>query len=116
MSGLREFIGRLEEEGKLVRVKDEVSVRFEAAAIIKEFEREKAIYFEKIKESNFHVVAGLCGSRERLCMALNLASTDKLYEKILEALKNPTKPQIVSDGEVREVSNEALNHFKREAY
>lgn len=120
MTSLRDFISLLENNSKLIRVKNSVSARFEVAAIIKEFEVRKAILFEKIEESSFSLVAGVCGDKERVCMALN-TNQENLYKKILNALKNPTKPVIVDDGEVKEVIERPdlkkfpiLTHYEKE--
>ena len=99
---LREFFNLLEKENKALRIKEEVSVKFEIPFITKKLEPYKAVMFEKVKEAKIPVVAGICGSRERICRALNI-NEEKLYDKILEALKNPLKTKIVEDGEVKEV-------------
>ncbi len=120
MASLREFISQLKNKKKLVKVKDKVSAKFEAAAIIREFEAKKAVFFEKIEESNFPVVAGVCGDKERICMALNI-DQENLYKKILNALKNPIKPVVDNNGEVKEVIEKPnlkkfpiLTHYEKE--
>ncbi|MCX8176021.1 MAG: UbiD family decarboxylase, partial [Candidatus Bathyarchaeota archaeon] len=99
---LREFFTILEKENKALRIREEVSVRFEIPFIAKELEPCKAVMFEKVKESKIPVVVGVCGSRDRICRALNVVE-EQLYNKILEALKNPLKAKVVEDGEVKEV-------------
>ncbi|MEM2466144.1 MAG: UbiD family decarboxylase, partial [Candidatus Bathyarchaeia archaeon] len=67
------------------------------------------------------IVANVCGTRKRICEALNI-EPEGLYQKLLEAWRNPQKPKIVDDGAVREVMEEPdllripiLTHFERDA-
>ncbi len=102
MTSFRDFLNQLEEEGELLRIRDRVSSKFEASAIIKKLEGKKAVFFEDVDGLSIPVVAGLCTSEEKLCKALNI-KTDSLYETILQALNSPKKPQIVENGEVKEI-------------
>ncbi len=102
LTSFRDFLNQLEEEGELLRIRDRVSSKFEASAIIKKLEGKKAVFFEDVDGLSIPVVAGLCTSEEKLCKALNI-KTDSLYETILQALNSPKKPQIVENGEVKEI-------------
>jgi len=66
-------------------------------------------------------VAGVCGTRQRLCWALGV-SQDALYQKIIDAWRKPTQPKVVRGGPVNEVVEKArlsrlpiLTHFERDA-
>ena len=48
--GFRDFIAQLEKEGKLTRIKKEVSTDLELAAILEAL-GEKPCFFEKVKET-----------------------------------------------------------------
>ncbi|MGP3667701.1 MAG: UbiD family decarboxylase [Candidatus Bathyarchaeota archaeon] len=119
---LREFFNILEKENKALKIKEEASVKFEIPFIAKKLEPYKAVMFEKVKEAKIPVVAGICGSRERICKALNV-NEKGLYDKILEALKNPLKAEVVEDGEVKEVKEKPnlerfpiLIHYEGDKY
>jgi UbiD family decarboxylase len=118
---LRSFINFLEEKGDLIRIEKEVSTRFEASAIMKKMDSGPALFFEKIKESKMQMVAGICGSKSRLCEALG-TTEDKIYNIILNSIRAPTKPKFVDDGPVKEVIEEPklsrfpiLIHYEKDA-
>ncbi|MCK4996443.1 MAG: UbiD family decarboxylase, partial [Thermoplasmatales archaeon] len=54
---LRDFLAKLEKEGKLVRIKKEVSTKYEIANIIYSID-EKPIIFEKVKGYSMPIFAG----------------------------------------------------------
>ena len=56
--GFRSFIEALDKKGELTRITKPVSTEFELAGIINAL-GEKPVYFEKVKESVYPVVAGL---------------------------------------------------------
>ena len=61
--GLRAFIEQLEDNGQLTKIRKPVSTEYELAGVINAL-GEKPVYFEKIKESPYPVVAGLVSSKE----------------------------------------------------
>jgi UbiD family decarboxylase len=60
--GFRSFLEHLEREGKVTRIKKEVSTELELAGIIDAL-GEKPCFFENVKESSIPVVAGLVSSK-----------------------------------------------------
>lgn len=98
---LRNFIKELDELGKLHKIKEEVSTKFQAAQIIKKFDGE-ALLFEKVKNFSNKIVAGVCSSRDKICLALKV-SKENLHKKILDSLNSPKKPSIVNDASVKTV-------------
>lgn len=119
---LRDFLKRMEAEGEVLHIKDKVSPKFEMAALMKTFDKGPIILFENVKKSSTKVVANVCATRERICKALNI-SRERLYNRLVEAWKNPTTPKIVEDGPVKDVVKErfdlseipVLTHFKYDA-
>lgn len=91
-----------ERKGDVFRVSREVSVKFEASALIKRLEARAILYLEKIRESSFPVVAGVCGSRARILKALGVGEAE-LYSRLLKAFQSPLKAERVEDGPVKEV-------------
>ena len=118
---LRSFLGEMQKKNQLVQVDDEVSPRFEVSAFMKELDGGTILYFDNVKGSRTKIVAGVCGTRERLCWALGVTQ-ENLYQKITESWRKPTPPKIVRGGPVNEVVERArlsklpiLTHFERDA-
>ncbi len=100
--GFRSFLEKLDAEGELTRIRKEVSTEYELAGIINALQ-EKPILFEKVKESNIPVVAGLISSKKLVAKALNIKH-EQLLHKLSNAIENPfPSPNIVKNGECQEV-------------
>ena len=99
--GFRSFIKQLENEGKLIRIKKEVSTDLELAGIIEAL-GEKPCYFENVKESTMPVVAGLVSSKALVAKALNI-DIKQILPKLSSAIEKPKTPEIVENGECQEV-------------
>ncbi len=67
--GFRSFIENLDKKGELTKIRKEVSTEYELAGIIDAL-GEKPVFFEKVKESPYPVVAGLVSSKELISSAL----------------------------------------------
>ena len=119
---LRGFLEQMEAEGEILHIKEKISPRFEIAAMMKAFDDGPILLFENVKGYSAKVVANVCATRKRICRALNI-SEERLYQKLIEAWRNPTKPKIVKDTPVKEVVREKfslseipiLTHFKYDA-
>ncbi|NWF87206.1 UbiD family decarboxylase [Candidatus Bathyarchaeota archaeon] len=115
---LREFLKQTEKE--VLHVKDEVSTKFEISFIMKKFDVNGPILlFEKVKGYQTKVVANVCGTRERICSALNVNSK-ALYKRLTEAWQKPKKPKIVRDSVAKETVENlskipVLTHFEKDA-
>ncbi|MFP3951473.1 MAG: UbiD family decarboxylase [Candidatus Bathyarchaeia archaeon] len=118
MNDLRNFMTELEDRGELLRVKEDLSTKYEIPRALKRFNGDKVLLFEDVKEHDHRVVGGICGSRDRLIQALDLKA-EELYQRLLEASKEPLKCRI-GDGPVKEITREdmglseipILTHFK----
>lgn len=118
---LREFLKKMEIEKEVLHVKDDVSPKFEISFLMKTFDNESPILmFENVKDYKTRIVANICGTRKRICQALNV-DKNGLYQMLTEAWSSPKKPKIVRDGEAKEVSKSDLSkipiltHFERDA-
>jgi len=118
---LRNFLAEMQKKSQLVQIDEEVSPRFEVSALIKEFDGGPILYFDNVKGTHHKIVAGVCGTRQRLCWALGV-SQEALYQKIIEAWRRPTPPKVVRGGPVKEIVERArlsklpiLTHFERDA-
>jgi len=99
--GFRGFLEQLEREGKLTRIRKEVSTELEMAGIIDSL-GEKPVFFEKVKESSIPVVAGLVSSKELVAKALNV-DIKQILRKLSSAIENPVAPTVVKKGECQEI-------------
>lgn len=105
MTDLRGFIKDLDQQGELIRIKDELSPNMEISAGLQRFDAGKAVLFEKVSGHNNSVVGGVCGTRDRILHGLGV-SNEGLYGRLLQALKTPIKCEVVEDGSVMEVIEE----------
>ena len=99
--GFRTFIEQLQKTGELTKITKPVSTEYELAGIIEAL-GEKPVYFEKVKESPYPVVAGLGSSKELIARSLGI-SKNQLLPKLSSALEHPVPPKVVSKGECQEI-------------
>jgi len=118
---LRSFLGEMHRKHQILEIKDEVSPRFDVSAFMKEFDGGPILYFDNVKGRETKIVAGVCGTRQRLCLALGV-NPDTLYQGLMNAWRAPTSPKKVKGGPVNEVVERArlsklpiLTHFERDA-
>ena len=102
-SDLRDFIGHLEEEGELIRVKERLSTCHEIPAAMKFIDQRwgSAAFFEDIQGYDIPVIGNLLGNRKRLEMALS--AENDLTNHYLNRTNHPIKPVILDNGPVKEV-------------
>jgi len=119
LSSLRDFIKELDDIGKLHKVKEEVSIKFQVAQVIKKLDGE-AVLFEKVKGFLNKIVSGVCSSRDKICLALKV-SKENLHKKILDSLNSPEKPLIVNDAPIKNISEKPklskmpiLRHYEKD--
>ena len=120
MADLRTFLAGPQEQGDVVRIGDKVSERFEAAAILKNFQN-RIIFLDNVDGFKAPLVAGVCGTRQRLNRALN-TTWEGFYDRLGKALIQPRSPAEVDDGPVLECiegphlqSLPILTHYERDA-
>jgi len=118
---LRKFLSQMETEKEVLHLKDEVSIKFEIPFIMKSFDNEGSIFiFEHVKNYETKVIANVCGTRKRICTALNV-DQNELHQRLTEAWRSPRKPKIVKDATVKEIAENdlskipVLTHFERDA-
>lgn len=117
---LRSFLLQLEKRDELIRIRKKVSLKYELAGLEKRLDGGPAILFENINGSSMAVVSGLCGSRERVELALD-TSFESIHERYAQAHLG-AKPELTNDGPVLEkVGNIKLSdlpiplHFEKDA-
>jgi 2,5-furandicarboxylate decarboxylase 1 len=102
--GLRGFIKRLEEEGELVTIAEELDPVCEVTAAIRQVieVRNAAVLAKNIKGHTIPVAGNLYGSRRRVALALD-TTEDKLIEEYLARRGKSLPPKMVDTGPVKEV-------------
>jgi 2,5-furandicarboxylate decarboxylase 1 len=102
---LRHFLGVLSRHGELLRVADEVDLRYEVCEFLRQADRAcgPALSFERVKGHSMKVVGNLVGTKRRLALAFGLRSEDKLLEIYRKRRGARGKPRRVKDGPVKEV-------------
>ena len=93
---LKEFISKLETEGELIRVKTEVSPKFEICEITDRISKMegggKAILFEN-SGTDYPVLMNMMGSDRRIAMALGVNDLEEISERIDNLLKGVLSPK-----------------------
>jgi len=97
---LREFVKALENKGLLKRIKVEVDPILEITEITdrmcKSPDGGMALFFEKVKGSQYPVVTNLFGSFERMSLALEVDKADDVAKRI-EELLNQSPPKTLME-------------------
>ncbi len=111
---LRDHLEKMEEKGKLIRIKREINKDTELLPLVRlQFrglpeEERKGFLFDNIVDSKGKkydiplVVGVIAASREIYAMGMN-CDPDKITETWFKAQANPIEPVIVADGPVQEV-------------
>lgn len=115
---MRDFIKKLDKQGKLVRVDRRADPKFEISSILKALDG-NPVYFSKVKGYDMPVVGGLCSSRELIANGLG-TTPDRLMFKVADAIEHKTKPRMaktapcqeVTEGDVRNLP--ALTHYAKD--
>lgn len=116
----RDFLKMSERNEDVLRVKEEVSPRFEISYISKSFDKEGPILlFENVKGSDHKVATNVCGSRRRICSALDV-DDNELCERLTQAWRLPKKPKFVENKVLKRTRVDlgrlpVLTHFERDA-
>jgi len=118
---LREFMDKLDKEGDLVHIKDEVDWNLEVGAIIRRSNEigGEAALFENIKDypRGYRILGAPVATLRRLAIALGL-KPDSSFNEVLdfydEGLDNPIKPILVTHGPCKEnkLFGEEVDLFK----
>jgi 2,5-furandicarboxylate decarboxylase 1 len=104
---LRPFLHQLEREGKLVRIKKEVSRDYEIANIVNTL-GEQPVIFDKVKGSMYPVFAGITSNRDVIAEAFG-TTKDQLLPVLVNALRHPKVPSVVSKAPCQEVVEKQPN-------
>ena len=95
----RDFLNLLEQQGELIRVKEEIDLREVSARTAAS---SKALWFERVSGYDMGVVSGILGSRARMAASLGCDHRE-MGKEFHRRLANPIPPVMVSTGRVKEV-------------
>jgi UbiD family decarboxylase len=105
---LREFLKKLEKEGEVLKIEPEVDLMYEVGAVCRlaldrgGAERNKALYFSRLKGSFYPLAVNLLATRKRFCLALE-CNPDEIHREWIRRTEKPIEPRIVKDGPCKEV-------------
>ncbi|MFA5049845.1 MAG: UbiD family decarboxylase [Candidatus Micrarchaeia archaeon] len=116
MNSFRTFIEKLQSEKKLMECRTPVSVDLEASSILKTSEP-CPVLFPKIKESEFRIAGNIFSTKEMVAKYLG-CKKEELTLKLINAIENPKKPELVKTGPVFEntLSNPDLSKIPVPVY
>ncbi|MCK4756835.1 MAG: UbiD family decarboxylase [Thermoplasmata archaeon] len=90
---LRDFLGQLEQDGKLIRITKEVSTEYEIANVMNTL-GEQPVIFDNVKDSDYPVFGGITSSRDIIADGLG-TTKEGLLLKLVGALRDPVEPAMV---------------------
>ena len=101
---LRQFIERLENDGDLLRITDEVDLKFDISGYIRNTSdiEGPALLFENVKGHSMPVVGGLFSNRRLMLKAME-TTEDRAVNHYLDAMQNLSEPLLVDSGPCKEV-------------
>ncbi|MGE5303345.1 MAG: UbiD family decarboxylase [Alphaproteobacteria bacterium] len=102
---LRGFLTHLESQGQLIRVKDEVDVKYEIAAGVRKTSdiEGPALLFENVKRyPGWRVLGGLFATRKLVALGLGVPQ-DQMLDRYLTLEDQRIPPELVSTGPVKEI-------------
>jgi 2,5-furandicarboxylate decarboxylase 1 len=118
----RSFLSKLEEEGELIKVKKNVSARFELAAIVSKFEGKQAVLFEKVEGSKLMVACNVLGTRKRFCLAIGAKEEKQIHAQLVSSIAKSFPPKKLLDYALfyENYSNDLMSlpiitHFEKDA-
>jgi UbiD family decarboxylase len=104
---LRSFLEKIDDRGELIRITKPISKKLEIAAVLR-FLNGKPVIFESVKESDFKVVGNICSTKQRIAEYLD-TGIKEILPKIINAIENPTKPNIIKDAPCQEIIKDGVD-------
>src|SRR5579859_2471699 len=104
---LRAFLDQVaaDDPGALLRVKERVNLDYDPTAVVMEMERDgraPVVWFERVGDSPFPVIANLFGSRRRYALALGVP-TERLIEEWAARNDRTIDPAVRKTGPIHDV-------------
>ena len=102
MAGLRDFLSKLDMLGMLAKIDRRVSTRFEIPALIKKLDPRPVIFTNIDGHEEFRLAANMAADRGLVAKSLNIGE-EELLDKLIHAIENPSKGEIVKDAPCQEI-------------
>jgi len=104
----REHMNKLDKEGSLIKIKKEVGVDIEAAAVLKAAEP-SPLLFENVKDyPSFKVAGNIFCTKQSIADYFGIP-TSGLIPKLTEAIDNRNPPEEISDAPCKEIVMEGVD-------
>ena len=103
---LREFLKNLDEQGEVLHIKREIPIKYEVGKILMRLyhdPKQPTVMFHNPGGKKMPLVANVFSTREKAALAIG-TTVEKMNEKVLTSLKNPIKPEIITDAPCQEVT------------
>lgn len=97
----RATLERLRQTGNLEVCNVEVDPKFELGAVLRHFDNELPIIFNKVKGYDIPVAGAIFGNREIYYDLMGATPEDRLF-KFMYGMANPQPPKLVNNGPVKE--------------
>lgn len=98
---LRASMQELEDRGQLLHCNKEVDPRFELGAVLKYFNNEQPILFNKVKGGKIPVIGAMFGNRNLYYQMIRATGEDRIL-KMMNAIANPKPTKLLTKGPVME--------------
>jgi 2,5-furandicarboxylate decarboxylase 1 len=99
---LRALIHLTRQEGLLVEVDQPANPDLEMAAVIRQYDGRPVLFSDVTGYPGWRVAAGMASAREHFALSLG-TTADQLLFRLVEALANPTAPEVVAGAPCQEV-------------
>ncbi|KZX15076.1 3-octaprenyl-4-hydroxybenzoate carboxy-lyase [Methanobrevibacter cuticularis] len=86
---MENFLKLLEEEYRILRIKEEVSTKYEAAKILREHPT-KTVILSNVEGYDIPIISGICNTREKIARSLG-CTISEITQKIINSTTNPQK-------------------------
>jgi UbiD family decarboxylase len=97
----REFVGKLDTEGLLVRIKKPVDTKYEISTIVKMLDG-RPVIFENVKGFSMPVVSNICSTRDLVSLGIGVDKKE-LIQRLAHAIDNPKQPNVVEAHDYEEL-------------
>ncbi len=104
---LEDYIGILEQKGKLTTVKKEISTKYEIAGFLKTVEP-KPVLFENVKESEFRVAGNLFCTKGQVADYFEIMP-EEIIPTLANAIENRSPPKEIKDAPCQEVVEDSVD-------
>lgn len=99
--GVRDFIERLDQEGVLVKISEQISKSYEISGVLKQLEPHPVL-FENVKESDFRVIGNLYPSKAAFAEYFDI-SISEIIPFLTQSIEKHSPCQVVADAPCQEV-------------